>query len=67
MMLLLCLAMANTRTRENNPKKRHLITKGEWPESAGGGKSSTKEKIVFIFIVIVTIIIIFVIYNLLNW
>lgn len=37
-------------------EKRYLITKGELPRSAGGGKTSIKEKIVFCTIIIVLII-----------
>lgn len=41
-------------------KKRYLITKGELPESAGGKKTSTKEKIVFLIIVIILIVFIYI-------
>ena len=40
----------------NETKKRYLITKGELPESAGGGKASLKEKILFLIICIVIVI-----------
>lgn len=41
-------------------KKRYLITKGELPESAGGGKASLKEKIVFLIICIIIAIFVFI-------
>ena len=41
-------------------KKRYLITKGEWPKSAGGGKASLKEKIAFLIICIVIAIFVFI-------
>ena len=52
--------MVETEYRDNTPKKRNLITKGKWPESAGGGKASTKEKIIFgiIVIIVITVLII---------
>lgn len=43
-------------TEKNGIKKRYLITKGEWPESAGGGKATTKEKIIFLIIAVILII-----------
>ena len=41
-------------------KKRYLITKGELPESAGGGKASFKEKIVFLIICSIVAIFVFI-------
>ena len=64
MMPLLRMNMTETKIRENNPKKRYLITKGELPESAGGGKATIKEKIVFTAIVIVVIVVIVVAFKL---
>ena len=55
--------MVEGAVRDNTPKKRHLITKSEWPESAGGGKSTLKEKIIFsiFLIVLILIVVIFII------
>lgn len=39
-------------------EKRYLITKGELPKSAGGGKATSKEKIAFLAIVALVIVII---------
>lgn len=50
--------MVESNVRDNNPKERHLITNSEWPESAGGGKSTLKEKIMFSIFLIVLIIIV---------
>lgn len=52
--------MVESKVRDNTPKKRHLITKGEWPESAGGGKSTLEEKIIFTVFVLAVIVILFV-------
>ena len=51
--------MVKDKFRDNTPKKRHLITNSEWPESAGGGKSTLKEKIFFsIFVIVLALILI---------
>ena len=54
--------MVETKYRDNTPRKRTLITKGEWPEFAGGKKATAKEKLMFgiilIFIIIILILII---------
>jgi len=42
-------------------KKRNLITKGELPESAGGEKSTIKERILFVVIFAILIILVLVI------
>ena len=45
---------------DDNPKKRNLITKGELPVSAGGGKSTLKEKIGFAAVMIIILVVIIV-------
>jgi hypothetical protein len=56
--------MDETKFRDNTPKKRYLITKGELPESAGGGKATLKERIIFVSIVVIVIIFIIVLLKL---
>jgi len=58
--------MVETKFRDNTPMKRHLITKGELPVSAGGGKSTIKERIIFVVICAVLIIVILVLLKFLN-
>ena len=48
--------MVKTNFKKDTLKKRYLITKGKLPESAGGGKSNIKERIIFAIIVAVLII-----------
>ncbi|RLF34218.1 MAG: hypothetical protein DRM98_01015 [Thermoplasmata archaeon] len=58
--------MIETKFRDNTPKKRYLITKGELPESAGGGKSTIKERIIFVIISATLIILILVLFKFFN-
>ena len=55
------LDMVEAEVRDNAPKKRNLITKGELPESAGGGKSTIKEKIIFSAIMAAVLIVVLII------
>jgi hypothetical protein len=56
--------MVETKIRDYAPKKRYLITKGELPESAGGGKATIKERIIFVSIVAILIFVIIVLIKL---
>ena len=58
--------MDERKVRDNTPMKRHLITNGDLPVSAGGGKSTIKEKLIFLFICDVLIILTFVLLNFFN-
>jgi len=58
--------MVETKVRDNTPKKRYLITKGELPESAGGGESTIKERIIFVVICAVLIILVLVLLKFFN-
>jgi len=50
--------MVEKNSKDGNPEKRYLITQGELPVSAGGGKSTTKEKLIFSAIAIVVVLIV---------
>jgi hypothetical protein len=52
--------MVAAKFRDNTPMKRYLITKGELPVSAGGGKSTIKERVIFVSIVAIVFIFIIV-------
>ena len=58
--------MVEKKVRQSNIKKRYLITKGELPKSAGGGKKPIKEKIIFVTICSILIILLLALLKIFN-